>query len=482
MYCKSLSLFFVSLLVGCGGGGSGGGASITSSNGDNSATVNTLSIMAKYKDSCGNETPASDAALLIHNSDYSNKEIIYADANGLITYKTEQANQTLSILMRGAKDEVNGINPMFLATYIDQPVVDMGDYYQYTGISDACQCQLFEVKVNVPSRINDIGRGSISGVKGSVKINNDIGYTNFTGLSACKDSTGTWPLIATLIDYNYPEQALAALIPDISTVVETSAELEGTVVNINTNHAASTQVSTVIDGKYRLRNYSLNSSDNVYGFATDAVDFYAVSAYHFESVYDIPNVDDAFIWTLSSENSTNLNKTFDLLLTDIDYISLFDVLVSDSGQYDLSYVPNMDYITVGVEATYNNETVLNWMLFAPISGEVPKIENIDLSAFIAEDTLDASVDRMLMYIDAQGYDGVDGYQDYMNSRLERTLESRTLDKWSRFDSIYLEVTLSNFDAISTSKTSLRSKASKQPKQNEVANKVFDKLFEKESAR
>ena len=474
MNCKPFSLFLVSLLVGCGGSGS----SSDSSNKANSTTMQTLSIMAKYKDSCGNETPASDAALLIHNSDYSNKEIIYADANGKLTYTTDNTNQTLSIIMRGENDEVNGIKPIFLATYIDQPVVDMGNYYHYTGSTVACQCQSFEVKVNVPSRSNDIGSGSISGAKGGGDINNDIGYTNFTNVSACKDSTGSWSLISTLIDYNYPEQAFAALIPDISTVVETSADLEGLVVNIDTNTEASKQVSTVIDGKYRLRNYVFSTYGNVYGFDAESVDFYAVSAYNFETLYDIPNVDDAFYWTLSSENSTNLNKIFDLPLPEIDYISLFDILLSESGQYDLSYLPNMDYLTVGIDAEYNDEIVLSWILFAPISGQVPKIENIDLSAFISDDVLDTSVDSIVMYIDVQGYHGVNGYQDFMSNRTERTVENRILDKWSKFDSVYFEMTMSNFDAISSNGSNQGSKVAKRPAENEVANKVFDKLFAK----
>jgi len=479
MYCKSLSLFFVSLLVGCGGGGSGGGDSITSSNVASSATVNTLSIMAKYKDSCGNETPASDAALLIHNSDYSNKEIIYADANGKLTYTTDKANQTLSIVMRGEKNEVNGIKPIYIATFIDQLVADMGDFNQYTDSTVACQCQLFDLKVNVPSRINDIGIGRISGVKDGGYKDNNLGYTNFTDFSVCKDSSGAWPLISTQFNYNSPEQAFAALIPDISSVRETSADLEGSIININTNAGASKQVSTVVDGKYSFRNYVFDSLSNVYGFETEAVDFYSVSAYKFETLYDIPDVDGAFYWALSRENSTNIGMTFDLPLPEIDYIALFDILVSDSGQYDLSYVPNIDYLRLGIDATYNNESILSWFLLAPVSGEVPKIENIDLSTFIPADVLDTSVDSIVMYIDAQGYDGINGYQDFMNHRSEQKIENRILDKWSKFDSFYFQMIISNFDDMNSSQVKQGSKVSKQSKENELANKVFDKLFVKD---
>jgi len=479
MYCKPLSLLLASLLVGCGGGG--GESSSNSSNGSNSTTMQTLSIMAKYKDGCGNETPASDAALLIHNSDYSNKEIIYADTNGKLTYTTTKANQTLSIIMRGDDDKVNGINPIYLTTYIDQPIVDMGSFYQNTKSIVDCQCQSFDVKVNVPNRINDIGRGRVSGAESTGNINNNIGYTNFTDALVCKDSTGSWPLISTLIDYNSPEQAFAAVIPDISAITETNADLESTVVNINSNdNEANKQVSTVIDGKYLLINSAYNSFGDVYGFVTDSIDFYSVAAYKFEAIYDIPDVEDAFLWNIATENSTNLNKTFDLTLPEMDYISLFNILVSESGQYDLSYVNNMDYVTVGIDATYENEALLSWMLYAPVSGEVPKIENIDLSAFISEGTLETSVDNITMYIDAQGYDGIDGYQDFMINKPEQSVENNILDKWSKFDAVYFEMTISNSEATNYSGQSQSSKVLKKQNENEVARNVLDKFFAKKN--
>jgi hypothetical protein len=437
--------------------------------------------MAKYKDRCGYETVATDSALLIHNSDYSNKEIIYADANGLLTYTTDNANETLSILMR-EEYEVNGIKPIHLTTFIDQPITNMGNHYQYTDSMGGCQCQSFDVKVNVPSRINDIGSGIISGKVSDANIDNNSGYTNFADVLACKDLTGAWPLISTVISYSNPEQAFAALIPDIGVTSETDADLEGTVININTNGAeATTQVSTVIDGKYSLRNYAFNSFDNVYGFDAGSVDFYSVSAYQFESLYDLPNVDDAYFFTVSSENDSSLNRTFDLILPEIDHLVFFDILMSDSGEYDLSYIPNMDYFSVGIQATYDYQTVLSWELIAPMSGKVPSIENIDLSAFISKEVLDASVDTIEMNISVQGYDGIDGYQDFMNSKLEITSEISGLGKWSNYDSMLFEVTSNNFSGVSSPTVQTVNKAPKtfqKREKNKLAINAFDKFMSK----
>jgi hypothetical protein len=474
MYCKSLSVFLVSLIVGCGGSSDSSDPSVTS----NSTTTNTLSIMAKYKDSCGNETAATDAALLIHNSDYSNKEIIYADANGLLTYTTDNTNETLSILMRD-EDEVHGIKPIYLSTFIDHPVINMGNYYRYTNSIYACQCEQFDLKVNIPDRANDVGQGRISGEYIDGNTDNIEGTTNFTEVLACKKPAGAWPLISTFIGYTSPDEGFAAIISDLSTMPVTTANLKGTPVSIISNDEATKQVTTVIDGKYHLSNYDFNLSNNVYGFAADSVDFYSVSAYRFEQIYDIPNVDDAYFFTVSSENDSNLNKTFDLPLPEIDYLVLFEILMSDSGEYDLSYLPNMDYLSVGIQATYDYETVLSWELIAPMSGKVPNIENIDLSAFISKDILDASVDTIETTISVQGYDGVDGYQDFMNSKLEVSGEVSGLGKWSNYDSMFFEMTSNSLSGVSAPTVQTVNKVSKviqKREKNKLAINAFDKLM------
>ena len=178
-----------------------------------------------------------------------------------------------------------------------------------------------------------------------------------------------------------------------------------------------------------------------------------------------------------------MNKTFDLPLPEIDYLELFEILMSDSGEYDLSYLPNMDYFSVGIEATYDYQTVLNWELIAPMSGKVPTIENIDLTAFISEDILDASVDRIETTISVQGYDGIDGYQDFMNSKLEIISENSRLGKWSKYDSILFEMTSNNFSGVSSPTVQTVNKDSNVSKKRENNNRAinaFDKFVTKQN--
>ncbi len=468
------------MLAGCGGGSSTDSPeNPTPPNGNNQTTLNTLSISAKYKDSCGNETAAGDAALLVHNNDYSNKEIIYADSNGNITYETENANQTISIVMRGS-DEINGVKPVFLATYVDHPVSDMGDYFHYSDSTEACQCQYFDLNVSVPARANDFGNGRISGVEDDGHINNNYGYTSFVGLESCKSATGEWPLVSPLITYSNPEQSFAALVSDISTTTDVNAEIAGVAVDITTNDfGASKQVSTVIDGDFHFRNYAFDQASNVYGYETDSVEHYSVSAYKFETIYEIPNVDDAFLWIASREYSTELNKSFDLPLPIMDYTTLFNILVSDSGQYDLSNTSNMDYLSIGIEASSNNYTMLDWYIYAPTSGQVPSIENMDFSAFVSDDILDASIDSIEMSVSARGYDGINGYQDFLNSRAEMTTDNLTNEKWSKSEFVYFEITTSNFDITNSTRAESNSKVNKASAQKKVANEIFNKLLNKE---
>jgi hypothetical protein len=441
MYRTALLLVSASFLSACGGEGDSGNPSTTSPHNQ----LKTLSMVAIYKDSCGNETLASDAALLIHNSDYSNKEIIYADANGKLTYQTESTTQTVSIIMRN-KDEVDGVKPVILTTYVDYPVKDMGKYSHYTYATDACDCQNFTLNVNVPARANDWTDGGLSGAENNGQLVNNQGSAKFNDLSVCKAPGQAWPLLSANISFTYPGESFGALIADISNTTEVDAMLAGTLVDIVSENNATFsdvthQVSTVINGKRHFNNYAFRPSDNVYAFTDTSADYYSVSAYTYDFLYEFPNVDEALLFTYSTEHTKELNKTFDFPLPAIDYTKMFDVLLSESGQYDLSEVSNMDYITVNISADKDFKSMLNWYIIAPISGSVPKIENIDISAFISDSVLNNSVNTIEASISMSGFDGINGYQDYMNNLLDRKVESDVQDKWSRSEWAFFEMTI-----------------------------------------
>jgi len=125
--------------------------------------------------------------------------------------------------------------------------------------------------------------------------------------------------------------------------------------------------------------------------------------------------------------------------------------------------------------------VLNWELIAPMSGKIPNIDSIDLTAFISEEILDTSVDTIETNISVLGYDGIDGYQDFMTSKLELTNESRNSDKWSKYESMIFEMTLNKFSIANSSTVYKASKVSNGIKKRENINTAiiaFDKFVNK----
>ena len=231
------------------------------------------------------------------------------------------------------------------------------------------------------------------------------------------------------------------MINDISNTTEVDATLAGTVVDIVTNNnLAYKRVSTVIDGKRHFNNStSRDSKNNLYAFTGTSEDYYNVSVNSFDALYELPN--EAIFVALSREHTKDLNKTFDLPLPEIDYIKMLAILVSESGQYDLSEIANMDYINVNISALKDNELMLDWAIIAPTSGLVPKIENIDLTAFVTDDILNTSINTIETSISMTGFRGINGYQDYMNNLSERTVENYAQDKWSKLEWALFEMTI-----------------------------------------
>ncbi|QBG36443.1 hypothetical protein [Litorilituus sediminis] len=442
MHLKTISLISIcSLITACGGGGSSSTTPDNSNSGTN--TSNTLSLVAKYKDACGNEVLASDAALLIHNEDYSNKEIITADQNGKLTYQSTNSTQTISIVMPG-QNKVGNITPINIATFIDYPIKDMGEFIDYTYETDACSCQTFNLQVSTPARANDIGQGKIFGIEGAANISSYRGQNHFDNFMVCKKQSGDWPLVSTIINFDSPSESFAAYIPDIANTTVINAENQGKIVDISTNdYSANKRVTTVINELNSLRSYTFDSSQNVYAFEHSDVKYYDVSAYTVDFMYQFPEVDEAVFIKSSTNNTTDIDKSFDLPIPDIAADKLLDILISDSGHYDLSQSASLDYMAVGLNALSAGEDILNWTVIAPASGQVPQIENIDISNFISDSALESATDEIELTAITKSLSGIDGYQDYLSSRASLPILEFTKEKAKASESAFLSITLNN---------------------------------------
>lgn len=140
-----LSVVTSALLAACGGGGGDKNSTATSSGGNSgsqtTAPSNTFTVKAQYKDACGNVAPAPNASLLVHDAEFNTEQVVNADANGVISYSSQSATKNLSILIPGQTALANGVTPVTLSTYIDQPLSDLGEYSALTFNDSQCECK-----------------------------------------------------------------------------------------------------------------------------------------------------------------------------------------------------------------------------------------------------------------------------------------------------------------------------------------------------
>ncbi|WP_105259067.1 hypothetical protein [Pseudoalteromonas sp. T1lg88] len=408
-----LSALSIAVLAGCGGSGGSDSTAPPEPSGK------TLTITAVYRDACGNETPDRDAALIIHNADYSNKATVYADDNGVISYPTTNDHETFS-LVRLVQETIDGITPVDLLTFVDHPVTDLGKNALQTDDTSACECRTSNVQVAIPARVNSYVESSMLYGAMFDTYQKGVGSVTYQAVVQCKQSgSEQWPQLSVINQFSSPEQAYGALFADLNDggTTEVAAELVGTPVVINSDMFYK-QVSAIVDSNSHLYNYGVNGSKDVFAFTHESIENHSITAYEHENL-DNPS-GDGYIITSSTVRTKEINQTFDLPPMALSLDDLASVLTLDGQDYDIAQ-SGVDYafIFIGMEASYNNRPLLGWSIFAPPSGTSVNIENLNLAEFIDESVLESKVNSLSMSVTARDYGGIAGYEDYMKRRPTR---------------------------------------------------------------
>lgn len=436
MFRNQYSLILIGLLSACGGNDG------SSSNENNKDSQNTFTVQVIYEDGCGNETIATDAAILIHNNDFSNKATIYADTSGKISYKTHENNLALSIIARGQSD-VDGIKPITVTTFIDHPAIDKGKFRHYTNETNQCECNTATFDVHVPARNGARTNSQLSGYSSIGSITEQFSHTSISNYEFCKPIDGNWPLMSFSSTFERPSESYGLLTNDLF-LPSYDATTVGTEVNILTT-APYMQVSSIINGERHFSNYSYFEGIPLFAFDTEQTDFYQIDVYDFVDIYEIPDVDSAFLLTINSIKTENINQSLNLTLPQIDYIRLFDIFLSESGQYDLSDIQGLDYVSTRIKGFRNTKPVFSWSLIAPVRGKVLEIDNIDISEFISDSELEDNITSLTIDLSAKNYEGINGYQDYQNKVVNRERKDLIKPEWNNAQYMSFSMSTSNID-------------------------------------
>ncbi len=408
-----LSSLSLALLSACGGSDDN-----DNSGGPDPSQKNTLSLTALYVDACGNETPASSSAIIIHNSDYSTRQTVYAGSDGVIKFTTDNDNETFSLVMSG-QQKVNGVTPIDVTTFVDHPVIDMGKNYYATYGDSNCECRTGDVRVNIPGRIND--RVNDSRMYGAPHGAQDIysGSVYYRDVTQCKDAaTGQWPTMSVINSYTYPSEAYGAIFDSVTdgqlSVVD--AEILGEPVSIN-SPLRSRQVSALINGQYHLNSFDAFGDGQVYAFSHDKIENHSVEAYEFEDFY--PETGSAYVLDVSSLRTLNINQTIDLQPLDISVEEMASLMDLGGGVYDVSGDGGVDYVYTNLSALSGSQPLLSWSIFSPPSGYTVNLDNLNLDEFIDDAALETYVDSLRMSASVRDFGGINGYEDYMTRRPNR---------------------------------------------------------------
>lgn len=461
MNTKSFSITLLSAIVLAACGGSSSSSNNTHlKEGDGAgkvATQNVLKVKAVYRDTCGNETPNTSAALIIHNDDFSNDKIINADAAGVMTFSSDDSNRHVSLVM-SEKYSYEGITPVRISTIVDQPLLDMGTEHIYTSNDDSCTCKEFSVFASSIALSSEVyaAYDSIDST-GGFSTSSNFGYLSesFDVLRSCKMQSGNWSPITTMFKFYNPGGATGAIIDStsIQDVIDNDAlnsfisvehTLNGIPVDINTQEGNVTSVSAIIDNLRYIREIDNNvyGSNILYTFDHESIDHHLLTAYDFEEldVY-VPDVSSVSFYSYVQKRTKNIHQTFDLETNEANYTEFLSIITSADNTYNLSHYSGFDYVLMSLRSSLGFQGLLNWDVIAPVSGKVPRFENLDFSQFFDSKLLMGKANNSRLIAGIAGFDAIDSYQDYLIKR--PTTDFSATDTWNDFK--YMRVGI-NFES------------------------------------
>lgn len=427
-----LSVVTSALLAACGGGGGDKTPTVTnpSSNSGTQTTTpsNTFTVKAQYKDACGNATPAPAASLIVHDAEFDTQQVINADADGVIRFSSPEATKTISLLIPAGQPLDNGITPLKIETYIDQPMSDMG-LFLVKGESQ-CECKVFS-KIEVSSPIRQWpSYDSLSGFSsaGSTSRSKTAVYSD---VEVCRKDDGQWPMLSALLGFSEPGEAFATVFSDFSEdKIYKELELTGQAVNIATQDHNNAIISANVDGVRHFLNLSVFSQYPVYAFDLPQVDYHTLGAYNYAEL-PVPSGMERMVMRNSVDYKVkDLESNYHFETVDMPFEDLLSVINGNTATYDLSVDDRIDVVHITTRALSRSQELFSWSIKAPSSGSLPSLADIDVSNILTNEQLQEHEVFLRTDISAYDYKGITSYQDY-NAKLisRKTADDELKQEW-----------------------------------------------------
>lgn len=415
---KSLAvLSCVSLLTACGGSSSSTNSTTTPTP-TPQPVLNSLKIKVIETDKCGNQFAPLDAIMVIHNDDFSAKEVITADANGVLSFDSELDNETITIAMKAQADDT-GNREILMNTLVQQPTVDMGEQ-KFLNYQINCGCEEIELFVNGPYSEN--ARYRIDGDFGGHIRSNDFGIGTGS-VKICPDSQGNWQnisSIATYLDRNevygrYDDSSF----PDFSQF----ATEQGQAVNIASNDPNARYYGyTYING---VRHLSTSLLPQPHIIPYENADYYRVAASDSNNESEL---DDNGTWLTGSnyinKTVTDSSEIHEFNFGDNQLLTMKDHISTGERNYDFTQSASQnDYIHwVSLYALDNNyeRYAIDWRYRGPLSGELPKLEQFGIDDFLELNNVKEKTVLSYFSFILMNHQQIQDYPDYISKHTSIT--------------------------------------------------------------
>lgn len=420
---KLIPVLFSSLtLAACGGGSSGGSVNSGGSGGGGSSSPNVLTLTAVESSACSDTAPSTNARLVIHNDDFSERTVLSPNATGEFSYETNSSNITVSLITY--REVEMGVFQTDVNTMIDVPATDIGSFETYH--ESGCSCVADTVTITANNSVNDFDSAFISmgGMSYSRSANSFSRDQISIPVEVCSDNltiTGTAHLAGQDLGIS-PQPFVSGMTVD--------ATVSSSTVSVSVEPTANAYVNSFIDGYRAYQSDISNSGGAVVVIDEPSVDYHALTSvlYNYQSY---AGFSDAFSLNVRVNYEENVPATNDLSMTDVDFDAMYNAAVGDSDNYNFSNVSFADSfrITTSVGIRYYKDTLV-WTLKMPVSGRFPNVDNWDFSEYVdASGALLGTPNVIGFDVALSGYKNITSYEELYTEHFDRRFYSNTYNEY-----------------------------------------------------
>ncbi|WNC73102.1 PKD domain-containing protein [Thalassotalea psychrophila] len=404
-----------------------------------------LSITPIIVTKCGAEIFADDAQLIVHNANFSTKTKVQINEQGLIEYYTAQTHADISILFSEGDDP--NASKLIAKTFMNQPMTDMKILYHQSDTTQGCVCELTNFSVKVPDMASDMINTGFIMLTGFIQGDGPSflgilgGETLMTDYEICRDENENWPAVSATASFSVNDQAYATYIADYVPNQDLILDKPGTAfsITINDENLNVLKVATGdIEGNQQLRQLivpwpSIDMTSDVFYFPDLTTSFYKIETLSIEH-QAIIGMTNPMIQRYSRQFTDQPQNTIDIKLPLESAQDLLDFVQSDNLDYDFRSYASIDVFWFNIKMSTVQDKLIDWNIYAPVTGKVPNQDNFDVFDFISVKEFEL-LDNFQYQLNLTSFNDLNGYQEFLEAEPDRFKANLFNSTWQNTSSI-----------------------------------------------